>query len=140
MEYVSKINIFCFYHKIANSVIKITSFAHGWISIIFFCDVGNIIMRHKFHPDSFFWVRKVKVSLEQREVAFLYWNSNFRKFCWVIRTQPISVLKLFLLYPAKMEYGVNFWLTVSFIIPTYNTKLFFKSLHAQKRTFVLMNL
>ena len=25
-------------------------------------------------------------------------NSNFRKFCWVIRTQPISVLKLFLLY------------------------------------------
>ena len=25
-------------------------------------------------------------------------NSNFPKFCWVIRTQPISVLKLFLLY------------------------------------------
>ena len=28
----------------------------------------------------------------------LYCNSNFRKFCWVIRTQPISLLKLFLLY------------------------------------------
>ena len=25
-------------------------------------------------------------------------NSNFHNFCWVIRTQPISVLKLFLLY------------------------------------------
>ena len=49
---------------------------------------------------------KVKIFLEQREVAILspskicknlnsstYWNSNFHKFCWVIRTQPISVLK-----------------------------------------------
>ena len=28
-------------------------------------------------------------------------NSNFRKFCWVIRTQPLSVLKIFYegLYP-----------------------------------------
>ena len=25
-------------------------------------------------------------------------NSNFRNFCWMIRTQPISLLKLFLLY------------------------------------------
>ena len=52
---------------------------------------------------------KVEIFLEQREVAFLSpskicENLNFsteiqifRKFCWVIRTQPISVLKLFLL-------------------------------------------
>ena len=31
-------------------------------------------------------------------LLFTLKNSNFRKFCWVIRTQPISVLKLFLLY------------------------------------------
>ena len=30
------------------------------------------------------------------------WNSNFRKFCWVIRTQPISVLKSFLLYHSNI--------------------------------------
>ena len=24
---------------------------------------------------------------------------NFQNFCWMIRTQPISILKLFLLYP-----------------------------------------
>ena len=33
---------------------------------------------------------------------FLKWtdfkrNSNFRKFCWVIRTQPVTILKIFLL-------------------------------------------
>ena len=54
---------------------------------------------------------KVKIILEQRKVAFLspskicknlnfstFKNSKFRKFCWVTRTQPISVLKLFLFY------------------------------------------
>ena len=56
---------------------------------------------------------KVEIFLEQEEVAFLspskiyenlnfftvhISNSNFRKFCWLIRTQLISVLKLFLLY------------------------------------------
>ena len=33
-----------------------------------------------------------------QKFEFLYWNSNFRKFCWVIRTQSTSVLKLFLFY------------------------------------------
>ena len=33
-----------------------------------------------------------------RKFEFLYWNSNFLKFCLVIRMQPISVLKSFLLY------------------------------------------
>ena len=52
---------------------------------------------------------QVEIFLEQREVAFLstskIWeNLNFSteiqilcKFCWVIRMQPLSVLKLFLL-------------------------------------------
>ena len=30
-------------------------------------------------------------------------NSNFRNFCWMIRTQPISLLKLFLLYMEQWE-------------------------------------
>ena len=40
-------------------------------------------------------------------------NSNFHKFCWVIRTQPLSVLKIFLPY-----YYVNgfFSVSVSFYI------------------------
>ena len=31
----------------------------------------------------------------------LWKNSNFRNFCWMVRTQPISLLKLFLLYIHK---------------------------------------
>ena len=56
---------------------------------------------------------KLEMFLEQREVAFLSpskicenlifsnihsENSNFHNFFWVIRTQPMSSLKLFLLY------------------------------------------
>ena len=56
---------------------------------------------------------KVEIFLDQKEVAFLspskiyenlnfsivhFKNSNFCKLCWLIRTQPISVLKIFLLY------------------------------------------
>ena len=37
---------------------------------------------------------EVEIFLEEREVAFLSPN----KLCWVIRMQPLSVLKLFLLY------------------------------------------
>ena len=29
-------------------------------------------------------------------------NSNFQKFCWVIRTQPLSVLNMFLLYQRRL--------------------------------------
>ena len=37
---------------------------------------------------------KVEIFLEEREAAFLLPS----KICWVIRMQPLSVLKLFLLY------------------------------------------
>ena len=46
---------------------------------------------------------KVEIFLEQWEVAFLS-PRNFRKFCWVIRTQPLTVLKLFLLYLILLWY------------------------------------
>ena len=39
-------------------------------------------------------IHKVEIFLEQRQVAFL----SPSKFCRVIRTQPLSVLKIFLLY------------------------------------------
>ena len=42
---------------------------------------------------------KLETFLEQREIVFLSpsksyenLNSNFRKFCWVIKTQRVSVL------------------------------------------------
>ena len=44
----------------------------------------------------------------RRETWFLYWNSNFHKFCWVIRTQPISVLKLFLVYLGFITLAMQF--------------------------------
>ena len=33
-------------------------------------------------------------------------NSNFQYFCWMIRTQPISLLKLFLLYRLKNDFWI----------------------------------
>ena len=64
---------------------------------------------------------KVEIILEQREVAFLSTskiceNLNFSteiqifaKFCWVIRTQTLSVLKIFLLYQNPEDLGkLNF--------------------------------
>ena len=64
-------------------------------------------------------IDKVEIFLEQREVAFLLpskicenlnfsRNSNFRKFCWVIRTQPISFLKLFRLYLLYQNLVIDF--------------------------------
>ena len=38
-----------------------------------------------------------------RKFEFQWRNSNFRKFCWVIRTQPCSVLKIFLLYQSELH-------------------------------------
>ena len=35
-------------------------------------------------------------------------NSNFCKFCKVIRTQPISVLKSFLLYKLQLQVSANY--------------------------------
>ena len=43
-----------------------------------------------YHPAKF---AKIWIFL-----LFTLKNSNFCKFCWVMKTQPISVLKLFLLY------------------------------------------
>ena len=62
-------------------------------------------------------------------------NSNFRKFCWVMRPQPISVLKLFLFYlkyvflnlllqnknqdqsgPYQIDFWVEFWSQKSFVL------------------------
>ena len=42
----------------------------------------------------------LKSKIQNFEVNSYYaqWkNSNFRNFCWMIKTQPISLLKLFLL-------------------------------------------
>ena len=43
-------------------------------------------------------------------------------------------------YKLKMEYGWNCWLKVSYIISTYTRNSFFKSLHAERRWFLLLNL
>ena len=43
---------------------------------------------------------KLEIVWEERQVAFLSSSKNsenFRDFFWMIRTQPISLLKLFLL-------------------------------------------
>ena len=71
-----------------------------------------------------YFIVKVEIFLEQRKVAkiwiFLLWtfrNSNFRKFCWVIRTQPISVLKLFLLYIPISYVSRKPWLKIPYLSP-----------------------
>ena len=47
----------------------------------------------------------------------------------------------YFVYVLKMEYGWNFWLKVSFSIIVNPTKIFFlKSLHAQRRSFLLLKL
>ena len=56
---------------------------------------GFIFWNSSYYVRNKYFV-KVGIILEQREVAFLS-PSKICKFCWVIRTQPLSVLKLFLL-------------------------------------------
>ena len=43
------------------------------------------------------------------------------------------------IYPVNMEYGWNFWFKVSFIISTSTTKIFLKSLHAKRMSFLFLS-
>ena len=47
---------------------------------------------------------KVDITLEQRKDSILITHQYLRKFCWVIRTEPLSALKIFLLskYPKML--------------------------------------
>ena len=86
-------------------------------------------------------VVKIELFLEEREVLFLsaskickkfeflYWNSNFRKFCWLIRTKPISVLKLFLLN--RWNYRLA-WFSQIFVSQKYCANLLFMNLFLYK--------
>ena len=81
------------------------------VFFLFFLSRGQIwkkftsLMFKFFYPPNYYHYSctKVEIVLEERWVAFLSpsknsENSNFRIFLWVIRTQPISLVKLFLLY------------------------------------------
>ena len=50
---------------------------------------------HSYQPAKF---SKIRIFL-----LYTITNSKFCKFCWVIRTQPISVLKIFLLYKGIVQ-------------------------------------
>ena len=49
------------------------------------------------------WQKAVFLVIQNYALLFLSWtvfrkNSNCQNFCWMVRTQPIAFLKLFLLY------------------------------------------
>ena len=56
------------------------------------------------------------------------------------RLNAQNAIDSYFVYVLKMEYGWNFWLKLSFGIVINTTKIFFKSLLAQKRSFLLLNL